>query len=604
MVGEQDGDDGLVGEQDGDDELVGEQDGELEPPRKKSRTHSDYVFVRTFDSEKEVFDYLISENWSKYYQSSSEAGMRQMLRCPKVKFRGPQCAAKAYFLYDSTSTQIHFYKTVADHDHDQNINSVYEIPESTKNEIKNMFDLGVTRPKRILNNLMLKKIELPERRKLDSFLKELKKEKFGPSNINLIDLKHWLEDNLVIPIDKTKPFIVDFKLSLNENNPGFKFFVSTKQLLALATSASHVHVDGTYKLVWQGYPIIQIGNTDMHRSFHPFGLGVCTSEQSADYEFIFNAVTKGVKDVYGIDYHPNTLIRDGAHSIQNGFEAVFGDGAMGIMCWAHMRRKMVENMPKYIRNKKQRFELLDDLDMLQLSKNNETFDRAATLFVEKWRIVSADAMDYFTLEWLRKNRFWYEGVKVNTPSTNNAIEVANRIIKDEHTLRERFDLGQFRTVLFQMMESWSLAYVNGEKEFHNSPEIELKRWTDAYTWAKQNVCMKVTEEIDRVVYKIPNGIDTSATGVQNDEWNSFEDFKVKNFQSNYVIFPAPLTKHNWQEGVCDCSSFFKLYMCEHVLGISLRMKFVVAPDEAKALPLGQKRKRGRPARAKAALVIQ
>lgn len=81
------------------------------------------------------------------------------------------------------------------------------------------------------------------------------------------------------------------------------------------------------------------------------------------------------------------------------------------------------------------------MDKLQLSKNNETFDKAAYLFVEKWKTISADAMAYFELEWLRKNRFWYEGVEINTPSTNNAVEVANRLIKDEHTLRERFDLG-------------------------------------------------------------------------------------------------------------------------------------------------------------------
>lgn len=577
---------------------------ELEPPRKKTRVHADYVFVRSFDSEKEALEYVKAGNWSKYYTSSSEAGMRQMLRCPKVKFRGPQCAAKAYLLYDSTNNQIHFYKTIAEHDHEQNINAVYEIPENTKKEIKNMFDLGVTRPKRILNNLMLRQIELPDKKKLDSFLRELKTEKFGQSNINLIDLKIWLENNVVIPIDKTKPFIVDFNLSLNESNPGFKFFVSTKQLLALATNAPHVHVDGTYKLVWQGYPVIQIGNTDMHRSFHPFGLGVCTSETSADYTFIFKAVKKGVKDVYNIDYHPKILIRDGALSIQNGFAAVFGEDGASIMCWAHMRRKMVENMPKYIHNKKERFELLADLDKLQLSKNKETFDKAAYLFVEKWKTISADAMTYFELEWLRKNRFWYEGVEINTPSTNNAVEVANRLIKDEHTLRERFDLGQFRTVLFQMMESWSLHYVTGEKEFHNSPEIELKQWTEAYAWAKRNVCMKVTEDTNRIVYKIPIGIETTSTNLQIDEWNSFEDFKANNFQFNYVVFPASLTKSNWNEGKCDCSAFFKVYMCEHVLGISLRMKFVVAPDEAKSLPLGQKRKRGRPARAKAALVIQ
>lgn len=155
-----------------------------------------------------------------------------------------------------------------------------------------MFDLGITKPKRIVNNLLLK---------LESFLRTLKNEKFGKSNINLIDLKSWLEDNLIIPIDKTKPFVVHFELSMDEKNPSFRFFVSTKLLSASAVS-SIVHMDGTYKLIWQGYPILHVGTTDMHRSFHPFGLGVCTNEQTADYQFIFESMKKGVKNVYNIYY--------------------------------------------------------------------------------------------------------------------------------------------------------------------------------------------------------------------------------------------------------------------------------------------------------------
>lgn len=124
-------------------------------------------------------------------------------------------------------------------------------------------------------------------------------------------------------------------------------------------------------------------------------------------------------------------------------------------------------MTVHIRDKKKRFELLADLDKLQLSQSKETFDKAVILFVEKWKAVSADAMSYFETEWLQKNRLWYEGacahIAANVPSTNNAIESANRLIKDEHTLRLRYDLGQFRGVLFDMLRAWSLAYLTGEK---------------------------------------------------------------------------------------------------------------------------------------------
>lgn len=41
-----------------------------------------------------------------------------------------------------------------------------------------------------------------------------------------------------------------------------------------------------------------------------------------------------------------------------------------------------------------------------------------------------------------------------------------------------------------------------------------------------------------------------------------------------------------------------------MIGIAARSRLVTVPPEAKAIPLGQKRKRGRPAKSKKALVRQ
>lgn len=88
-------------------------------------------------------------------------------------------------------------------------------------------------------------------------------------------------------------------------------------------------------------------------------------------------------------------------------------------------------------------------------------------------------------------------------------------------------------------------------------------------------------------------------------FNTFDEFKTKNFACHRVTFLKPYTKENWLcTGKCTCKEFFKNFICKHIIGVSLRMKYVTAPDEAKNLPLGQKRKRGRPALARAALVFQ
>lgn len=577
----------------------------VEPLNKKKRTHKVFQYERTFENKNDAMAAVNEEEtWSEHYKSSAESGIRAMMRCNKVKYRGDQCSAGIYLQFDATTDKVHLFRALNEHDHHQKMSLIYEMPPQTKQAIKEMFDIGVTKPKIILNNLMIKRIELPDDCKFKSYLKELRDEKFGATKINLAELKQWLQDNLTIPEDKSKPFVVDFNVNLEIKNPFFRFFVSTKLLLANAASSTKIHADGTYKLIWQGYPILQVGTTDMHRSFHPFGLCVCTSEKTDDYAFMFSAVKKGLKDVYKIDFNPDILISDAANSISNGFEAAFGKRDIHIMCWAHMRRNVSDNVSRFIKNKKQQNEVLLDVDKLQLSQSHTIFDKAAKLFIEKYEKVSTGFSEYFETQWLSSNRYWYEGAKHQTPSHNNALECANRLMKDEHTLRERFELGKFRVVLFTMIEKWSLAYVNGEKELHNSPEINLEKWTDGYNWAKSNAPMHVKENATQIFYKIPARIDENEIAFENEDWNSFDEFKTINFKYYNVSFAKPFTKNNWHDGKCDCATFFKTYTCEHVIGISLRMKFIKAPDEAKVIPLGQKRKRGRPAKAKGALVVQ
>ena len=61
---------------------------------------------------------------------------------------------------------------------------------------------------------------------------------------------------------------------------------------------------------------------------------------------------------------------------------------------------------------------------------------------------------------------------------------------------------------------------------------------------------------------------------------------------------------NWQQGLCTCPIFQKQYICKHVVGIAILKDYFEVSAEAKTVPLGQKRKRGRPALTKKALLVQ
>ena len=61
---------------------------------------------------------------------------------------------------------------------------------------------------------------------------------------------------------------------------------------------------------------------------------------------------------------------------------------------------------------------------------------------------------------------------------------------------------------------------------------------------------------------------------------------------------------SWTNGTCSCPVFLKQYVCKHLIGVAIRLKKAKPPAAAKSIPIGQKRRRGRPKLAKPALLSQ
>lgn len=117
-----------------------------------------------------------------------------------------------------------------------------------------------------------------------------------------------LDQHNELPEDENEPFEVKWQSWLNTDKEfaNFKsqdivrYYLSTRRLIQLSTqcSSSVIQVDGTYKLIWQGYPVFMVGTSDYHHVFHPFGIGVVSHETADDYEFIFRSVQYAIRIWY------------------------------------------------------------------------------------------------------------------------------------------------------------------------------------------------------------------------------------------------------------------------------------------------------------------
>lgn len=100
------------------------------------------------------------------------------------------------------------------------------------------------------------------------------------------------------------------------------------------------------------------------------------------------------------------------------------------------------------------------------------------LFFVKWQN-EIEFLQYMKHEWIEHNPNWFEGAAQRMPSTNNALEATNNVLKKEYLL----PLGQFIDLLDHIVQSMSERY-GSDMHFANSPEVTLKDWTDGYQYCK------------------------------------------------------------------------------------------------------------------------
>ena len=118
--------------------------------------------------------------------------------------------------------------------------------------------------------------------------------------------------------------------------------------------------------------------------------------------------------------------------------------------------------------------------------------------------------------------------------------------------------------------------------------------------------MLISKQIDESTeYYLPANDEIKTTQTEIDyikemKLKTFDQFKQKAFKVWTLTMIN--NEENWSHNVCSCPDFFKKFMCKHIVGFTIQMKYCKPPLAAKDVPIGEKRKRGRPKKATKALL--
>ena len=97
---------------------------------------------------------------------------------------------------------------------------------------------------------------------------------------------------------------------------------------------------------------------------------------------------------------------------------------------------------------------------MQSVPTKDVFEKDVSLFFIKWAEKGQEIdtfLEYFCMQKIERNSGWFEAIKGDNwcPTTTNGIECNNRLVKENHTFRERWPLGRFCCKTTEITEGWS-----------------------------------------------------------------------------------------------------------------------------------------------------
>ena len=277
------------------------------------------------------------------------------------------------------------------------------------------------------------------------FYREKTKLNLSKKQSDVEQLKAIIAEWSVKPADPKKPYLVSTRL-LNEHDPKtveFNLILSSDHLVQHLLKNYRRKVlgsDYTYQLSVDQLNAMMMGLINLIGNYCPYGI-MLSNKETAD----------AMK--YGLDWTKSEnagqvcgLMGDASTALSCAVKEVFPEpDTFKLMCFAHMIKAVNSKLAAVrAREKEVAKEILDDIRVVaDHSIDEETLLISLSLLFVKYQegYVYKDGgtkkevgkfLDYFRSEWTKKreNFRWWQGANPGHIRTNNALERANRSVKD------------------------------------------------------------------------------------------------------------------------------------------------------------------------------
>ena len=266
----------------------------------------------------------------------------------------------------------------------------------------------------------------------------------------------------------------------------------------------------------------------------------------------------------------------------------------------------MEKKTKAINNIRLRASFLNDINSLSNAGSKECFTSVVALFKQKWSAIPEAAVPFkhFVKEWLseRLTRF-YRGAAEGYAMNNNGLEGTNKTLKDSATMHELMPILEFIPTIKEWISMQSRRRdpenVNCIKLARTPSDLKLKDLTEGCAlWKSKIMFVKVENHYIAISHsKTPITISAAKSVYKQYCESSYSSMDKYNSFQKYVHIISPDRR-------CNCYEFGRNFKCQHATCVKIMIDHIPVPPEAKDVPLGCRRKSGRPPKALGRYTVQ
>ncbi|RNA36561.1 hypothetical protein BpHYR1_025820 [Brachionus plicatilis] len=301
--------------------------------------------------------------------------------------------------------------------------------------------------------------------------------------------------------------------------------VTTKYLMSKIDSnlPGCYHLDATYKLIKNGFPLIVLGRTDAVHDFHPLGFFISSHEQEIDYQEFYQGFIN-LSVLLDTEFDPDYVVQDAWLASFNALSKQFADCKL-LMCYFHVIFNCRKEYGKL--NKELAVQCKKFLRKMHYSIDLKDMERNFREFKEFSKENCQDFYFYVKNQWLTGpfKRWQIFNRPEGFACTNSPIESFNRSIKRTFTKRKRMFVLDFVQVLLRIARYNSIK----NSTFHTKPVPSSKAKLAGVKYSKKGYFKKCGKNI----YKFSDN----------------EEFLI-----------------NITDKMCNCKYFRKDAICGHLLG--------------------------------------